>query len=211
MDLPGRHDCARKQTDIGCGPCGGTGLIEGTTVLIGRQWRKIEEIGNRDRLRVDGHSWLHPQYLGGQTIWLDPVRCPEVVKPVQVPAGALGNTEPMQLQQNTRVMMRDRTLREAFGTTLVSLRAGYLPGFRGIELVEPPKEARLFELHLPRPAFIWAGRGARLLCLPRYMNLSTAEMDTPRFQRVGALLVRHLNEEEADAFVLLQESKPAAA
>lgn len=143
-----RHVCARRLTETGCSRCGATGFVEGTALRARGGWRQAETLDRHDQLHVFPRGRMRPAEMVSEQIWLDPVDCPLVVQPLDVPPQALGNREAFLLQQEMRVLMHDATFRPVLGTGYVTVRAGDLPGFRGIAHADPPQGARLV-----RPVF----------------------------------------------------------
>jgi len=180
-------------------------------VRCGAQWRAVEELNPNDTVSGTSGARLRPESLHSETIWQEPFNCPNAARPLLVPVGALGNTEPFLLQQEMRVLLSDRDAKEAFGTAHVTVHAGDLIGFRGISVAQPPKMARLFRITTRHPDFILIAGGAQVLCQPRFQELLSAEViSADKLQRIGSRYVRHLTHEEADTFLLLMENDVCA-
>lgn len=155
MSLFNHHVCARRLSETGCARCGAQGLIEGNLLRITSGWRPIETLMPHDALCVFPSGTVRLDAIEAEDIWLDPVDCPDRVQPLGVPAGALGNTVFLLLQQDMRVLMHDPNLGAALGTADVTIRAGDLIGFRGIAPVPPPRRADSFgSPSLPKSWFL---------------------------------------------------------
>jgi len=202
-----RHVCTRRLTETGCARCGASGLVEGTTLRVRGGWRRAEQIDRHDHLHVFPKGRMKPDELNRDRIWLDPVDCPSVVRPLEVPPHALGNREAFLLQQDMRVLMRDPELRQHLGTGHVTIRAGDLAGFRGIALTDPPRGAHLFRPVFRSEQFVLAAGRAWLLCPPPTQTASLLTGDDGLQSVIGGRMIRHLDAEEADAFLAAQESR----
>ncbi|MGR3461619.1 MAG: Hint domain-containing protein [Roseovarius sp.] len=202
-----RHVCSRRLTETGCARCGASGLVEGTALRVRGGWRRVEQIDRHDPLHVFPKGRMKPDELSRERIWLDPVDCPSVVRPLEVPPHALGNREAFLLQQNVRVLMHDPELRQHLGTGHVTIRAGDLAGFRGIALTDPPRGAHLFRPVFCSEQFVLAAGGAWLLCPPLTQTASLLVEDNGLRSVIGGRMIRHLDAEEADAFLAAQESR----
>ncbi|WP_129590300.1 Hint domain-containing protein [Roseovarius nitratireducens] len=206
-----RHVCTRRLTETGCARCGAPGLIEGTALRVRGGWRRAEKIDRHDHLHVFPKGRMKPDELTRERIWLDPVDCPSVVRPLEVPPHTLGNREAFLLQQDMRVLMHDTELRQHLGTGHVTIRAGDLAGFRGIVLADPPRGAHLFRLVFRSEQFVLAAGGTWLLCPPLTQTASLLAGDDGLRSVIGGRMIRHLDAGEADAFLAAQESRDLEA
>jgi hypothetical protein len=149
--------------------------------------------------------------LSRERIWLDPFDCPMVVRPLAVPPQALGNRAAFLLQQDMRVLLHDPGLHPRLGTGHVTIRGGDLAGFRGIAPADPPKKAALIRPAFASAQFVQAAGGAWVLCLPDapLPGLTAQEEGLPPV--IGGRTIRHLDADEADAFLVAQECRDREA
>jgi len=200
-----RHVCAHRLTETGCSRCGAAGLVDGTALRVRGGWRRIDRIESHDQLHVFPKGRMQPGELSRERIWLDPIDCPHVVRPLAVPPHALGNREGFLLQQEMRVLMHDPDLRPYLGTGYVTIRGGDLDGFRGIAPTDPPKGARLVRPVFAAEEFVLVAGGAWILCPPHTQTLGLATGDGGLRSVIGGRMIRHLDAGEADAFLTAQE------
>ncbi|RXV63818.1 hypothetical protein C6W92_09095 [Roseovarius sp. A46] len=202
-----RHVCTRRLTETGCAHCGASGLVEGTALRVRGGWRKAEQIDRHDHLHIFPKGRKQPEEVTRENIWLDPVDCPAVVHPLAVPPHALGNREAFLLQQDMRVLMHDPGLRPHLGTGHVTIRGGDLIGFRGITPADPPKGAGLIRPIFAAEEYVLVAGGAWIQCPPSIRVLDPAAEDDGLRSVIGGRMIRHLDTEEADAFLAAQESR----
>ena len=212
MGLFSRHVCHRKFAQIGCAPCGAPGFVAGTRISTRHGWRAVETIERATRVCTIPTGTARPTGVAAERIWLDPVDCPHVVRPLQVPPGALGNTAPFLMQQDMRVVFHDPEAADILGADAVTIRAEDLISFAGIAETQPPRRKTLVRLAFSKPVVLGVAGGARILCQPAVLDLATLAGQDPRILEIGDLTLRHLDAAEADAYLAsLPCEEPAPA
>jgi hypothetical protein len=83
--------------------------------------------------------------------------------PFEIPAGALGNCEPLQLMQHQAVIYESDLVEKMTGDPFVLLPAKALDGYGGIKPVEPVGDQLVYELIFDHPQAICVGGGTYLL------------------------------------------------
>jgi len=207
LSLFNHHVCARSLSETGCAHCGAQGLIEGSLLRSASGWRPVEALMPHETLCVFPGGTVRLDGIEAEDIWRDPVDCPDRVRPLGVPVGALGNTDFLLLQQDMRVLFHDPDLDAALGTADVTIRAGDLIGFRGICPLAPPRRARLFRIALASEALLLVGGGVWLLYTPPICSLSRLAEGDGATSIIGGRSIRHLTAEKADVVLALQERR----
>lgn len=201
-----RHVCARKLSEIGCARCGAPGFVAGTKLRVRGGWRAVETLCAEDHLHLFPQGDAPAVALSQEAIWIDPFDCPAVVRPLQVPPGALGNDCAFLLQQDMRVLMHDPAARAAFGTAHVTVRGGDLIGFCGIAPGTPPIRAALVGISFAAEQLVMVAGGTWVLCPPQTRALD-ALTGPDAVSVFSGHKVRHLTAEEADVFLAAQECR----
>lgn len=199
--------CAIKQSETGCSMCSIRGIIEGTDVLVESGWHAVESLDGWDRWSVLSGGYRPAFRMSCHEIWQDTRNCPSVARPLIVPEGALGNDEPLWMQQDTRVVMESAPFEDLIGTSHVSLRAGDLIGVHGIELADtPPTRALIYRVFFDEIDAVQISGGLWQMCAPTCNNLNLlSEGDFDQCQ-IGPHVVRHLDSDEAVMFLTAHDA-----
>ena len=83
--------------------------------------------------------------------------------PLEVPAGALGNSAPLQLMQHQAVVYECDLVETMTGDPFVLLPVKALDGYGGIKPVEPVSDQLVYELVFDQPQAVCLGGGTYLL------------------------------------------------
>lgn len=83
--------------------------------------------------------------------------------PFEIPAGALGNRDPLQLMQHQAVVHECDLVERMTGDPFVLLPVKAMDGYGGIKPVEPVEDQLLYELVFDQPQAICVGGGTYLL------------------------------------------------
>lgn len=206
MSLMKRRVCAYRHLDAGCSRCGGSGLVEGTHLTTHDGPWPLGALEQGARLPVFPGGERVLEAIAHERIWLDPIDCPSVVKPIEVPEGALGNARAVLLQADTRILFHDEAMIETLGNAWLTLRAGDLEGFRGIGQVEPPRQARLYRLQFEDVEFVTIEDAFQVLVVPSFITLDKAVGWSGLRRWFGSQEVAHLGPEQADAYLAVLEN-----
>lgn len=204
----GRRTCAFRHLDDGCRRCGDSGLIAGTLVNTSFGPAQAAELRRGHKLAVFPRGTRPLRRVSTQTIWLDPVDCPETVQPMRLPEGALGNDRAVLLQPNTRILFRDGAFAARSGSPWLTLRADDLTGFRGIAREPaPPKRAALYALDFDDDEFLSIENGLRVYCATATDPADRLIARSGLREHFGRARVAHLAHEDADAYVAYLETE----
>jgi len=207
MHILPHRTCHRKSSPVGCARCGAAGLIAGTRLRTAHGWHAVEKLDRATELCTMPSGTARPTGVKGERIWLDPVDCPLVVRPLRVPPGALGNEAAFLLQQDMRLVFHDPEASRILGADAITIRAGDLKGFAGIKEATPPRRKELVMLDFAQPVVLEVAGGARILCEPALRDPGALIDGTPELERAGSLLLRHLDAAQADAYLASLDCK----
>ena len=141
-----------------------SGLVTGTMVATAMGWRPVEALAKGDLILTFDRG-LQP--LRGVTRglhWEVDTICPEVLWPLMVPAGALGNEHDMTLLPEQAVMIESDTADMLYGDPFTLIHAADLDGYRGIERMPPMMELEVIQLQFDADEVIFANSGALVHC-----------------------------------------------
>lgn len=152
------------------------GLVCGSMVATKAGWRPIETIVSGDLvLTFDGG--LQPvKSVARGVLWSGTEICPEWLWPINVPAGALGNTNPMVLLAEQPVMLESDLAEEMFGDPFVMVAPDELEGKLGIETVPPEIRQDVIALTFEEEEVIFVDGGALLYC-PHDLAVGTTPLE----------------------------------
>ncbi len=157
------------------------GLFAGTSVATPAGWRAVEHLRAGDSVcGLDGAVSL-TGIMSGAFMRL---RQRPALWPVRVPAGALGNAEPLMLTPRQCVIVAC-----ASGPVLP---AALLPPLRGIARVCPPEGATVFRLLFAGTERVIAGSGLALLCHGHSANASRALQGAGGVEAMALLMAREV-------------------
>lgn len=140
------------------------GLLHGTRLAVPGGWCLVEHLAPGDRLlSFDGAPAL---VVGLQSADVAgrPQDWPADRWPLQVPPGALGNTEALRLLPDQPVLLDCDAADRMFGDPFALLPAVALSGWRGIGPMAPGLAERVFTPVLSTDEVIYAAGGALLWC-----------------------------------------------
>ncbi|MBS1303340.1 Hint domain-containing protein [Loktanella sp. SALINAS62] len=176
----------------------GHGLISGTKLATQIGWRTVDAIVPGDQcLTFDGGLQTvtsvecHAVQTGGAAS--DPTTWP-----LTVPAGALGNKEPLLLLPDQAVLVESDTAEAVFGDAFALIPAKALDGLRGIHRSPPPDTINVFFVRFAQDEIVFANFGALFQC-PAQADLLADPVD-PAYKILtldqAKLLVQCLTQED---------------
>lgn len=141
----------------------GTGIVAGTKVATPIGWRPVEAIAVGDSVLTFDGGMRPVLSVSRNVVWTshDTDVCDW---PLQVPAAALGNREPMQLLPGQAVMIESDAAEDLFGDPFALIPAAALDGFRGITPVAPPARIEVVTLVFAQDEIVFANVGALFHC-----------------------------------------------
>ncbi|MDJ0627086.1 MAG: Hint domain-containing protein [Rhodobacter sp.] len=153
------------------------GLVAGTWVATAIGWRPAEAIAKGDLVLTFDRGLRPVREVTRGRLWSSDDRCPRILWPLRVPAGALGNQQEMTVLPEQSVMLESDAADLLYGDPFTLVRAADLDGFRGIERVVPETVALdVIQLHFDEDEIVFANAGALVHC-PSAQGLEIATLD----------------------------------
>lgn len=183
-----------------------SGFVAGTRIATSTGWRPVETLAEGDQvLTFDGGMQELRGVIRGR-LWRNAELCPESLWPLYVPAGALGNRQPMELLPEQAVLIESDTADAILDDPFTLVSAASLAGFRGIERIAPQEEIDVIQLVFDQDEVVFAASGALVHC-PRVRSIAVSELLSgdacpARYRALhgeeAALLVDCLREEDEE-------------
>jgi len=184
------------------------GLVAGTRVATAMGWRPVQAIAEGDLVLTFDRGLEPVRNMVRGTNWERCSPCPDSMRPLHVPIGALGNQQEMTILPEQSVMVESDTADELFGDPFALIAGAELGGFRGIERVCPETELEVIQLHFDADEIVFANLGALAFCPSAWMLgidtiLSECDEEPSRYRNLphdeAAMLIECLAEEDAGA------------
>lgn len=140
------------------------GLVAGTRIATANEWRPVEALAPGDLILTfdRGVQPLRGIFRG---LHCDPeAGCPARLRPLRVPAGALGNAEEMTLLSEQHVLVESDAADILFGDPFSLICAADLEGFRGIERSPHADALEVMQLQFETDEVVFAERGGLAFC-----------------------------------------------
>lgn len=152
-----------------------TGLAAGTKVATSLGWRPVEAVVPGDQVLTFDNGMQIVTQVSRATLWKKAEPCPRHLWPLAVPAGALGNEQPMLLLPEQAVMLESDVGEELYGDPFTLVPAAALDGFRGIERIEPEGRFQVIVLQFGRDQVVFGSAGALFFC-PSARSMTVGDM-----------------------------------
>ncbi|WP_299024746.1 Hint domain-containing protein [uncultured Sulfitobacter sp.] len=167
------------------------GLMAGTRVASNLGWRAIDALAVGDKVLTFDHGMQVITEIRRAHVWLDAPETVEVMWPVVIPVGALGNREELVLLPDQGVMVESDAAQDMHGDPFAILTANSLVGLRGIRRRQPMQRVELIAVYFAHDEVIYAEGGALIHC--------PADMSTlDKFLEAGAQTYQVLSGEVAE-------------
>lgn len=151
-----------------------TGIVAGTRVATSIGWRAVEAVCEGDQvLTFDGGLQT---VIGVTRHFLSTQSASPTSWPLHVPAGVLGNRQPMHILPAQAILIESDTAEECLGDPFALIPAAAMDGFRGIDRSRPADWIEVVELHFAQDEIVFANIGALFLCRARRDLLSDVAM-----------------------------------
>lgn len=145
-----------------------TGMTQDTKVATNIGWRSVGSIAVGDQvLTFDGGLQVVKSVVR-TPLWTGESQLPQRFWPLEVPAGALGNSEVMHLLPRQGVVVESDAAEACFGDPFALIPAAALEGLRGIARVPLRDMGRnlgdVITLQFEEDAVVFAKSGALFFC-----------------------------------------------
>lgn len=156
------------------------GLVAGTPVATALGWRPVEAIMPGDPVLTFDRGMMPVHSVTRGAHWDRVSSCPRSLLPLSVPAGALGNADPLNVLPEQSLMIESDAGDDLFGDPFSLVKAADLEGFRGIERHVPDRSLDVVQLHFEQDEVVFVGSGALALCAGRRFVTVGDIMCTPQ-------------------------------
>lgn len=140
------------------------GLMTGTRVASNLGWRAIDALAVGDKVLTFDHGMRMITEIRRAHVWLDAPETAEMMWPVVIPEGALGNREDLVLLPDQGVMIESDAAQDMHGDPFAILTAHSLVGLRGIHRRQPMQRVELVAVYFEHDEVIYAEGGALIHC-----------------------------------------------
>lgn len=154
------------------------GLVAGTRVATAMGWRSIEAIATGDKVLTFDAGLQTVMQVTRVPLWSGQTDCPKRFWPLEVPAGALGNRDVMQLPPNQNVMIESDAAEEMYGDPFSLIPAAALDGVNGICRVPPTEGLEVIVLRFADDQVVFGNNGALFFC-PSARDLLESAFEKP--------------------------------
>ena len=198
------------------------GLFTGTQLATAIGWRPVEAITVGDRV-LTFDAGLRPVTAVRRAPMLagEDDLCPRRHWPLQVPAWATGNRDPLLLAPEQVVLIESDRAEELYGDPFTLIPAAALAGWRGIAPVRPRRDCELVTLGFSSPQIVY-GNGAILFHCPGgfahhgswmqdFLGADEGAEAVLDFDRACALVADLIAEDEDEAFAAAQAAVACGA
>lgn len=141
-----------------------TGMVENTKVATNMGWRAVEAILVGDQVLTFDSGLQVVKAVLRTPLWSGESPMPQRFWPIEVPAGALGNSEVMHLLPRQGVVVESDAAEACFGDPFALIPAAALVGLRGIERAPMPNTGDVISLQFEEDAAVFAKSGALFFC-----------------------------------------------
>jgi hypothetical protein len=153
-----------------------SGFAAETRLCTPAGWRSAESITVGDHVMTFDHGWQMVTMASQGFLWQDAARCPEHLLPLDVPAGALGNAQPMRILPESHVLVEEELAEILYGDAFVLVPASELEGYHGIARTRPAERIRVICLGFEADELVLAEGGAFISC-PKTALWETLPLD----------------------------------
>ena len=141
-----------------------SGLVASTMVATSRGWQFAGDIKPGDRVLTFDAGLQKVTQVIRELPWSEDSECPQSLWPLEVPAGAFGNTRPFHLLGNQNIMVESDAAEDMFGDPFSVIPASALQGLRGIERVPPRDGMEIIHVYFAEEQVVFGEHGALYLC-----------------------------------------------
>ena len=139
------------------------GITSGTRIATAKGWRKVEHVAVGDQVLTFDNGPQEVIAITRATQFVQPGAAPEFAHPIDVPAGVLGNAEPMVLLPEQNVMIESDEAEALCGDPFALIPAKALVGYRGVERFRALRPFEVVTLHFANDEVIYAEGGAHTM------------------------------------------------
>ncbi len=139
------------------------GIPSGTRIATADGWRSVDMLAIGDRVLTFDNGPQEIVAITRATQFVDDDTAPSFANPIHVPAGAIGNCEPMVLLPEQNVMIESDEAESRTGDPFALIPAKALVGFRGVERFRALRHFDVLTLHCENDELVYVEGGALIL------------------------------------------------
>jgi hypothetical protein len=141
-----------------------SGLMANTHVATSRGWTQVDELMPGDMVLTFDAGLQRVTKVTKEVLWDAETPCPKSFWPLEVPAGAFGNRDVMQILANQSIMVESDTAEDLYGDPFTLIPASALIGLRGIERVPPKDALEVVHVYFADEQVVFGESGTLYLC-----------------------------------------------
>lgn len=141
-----------------------SGVVAGTRVATSVGWRPVEMVAPGDRVLTFDNGLQVVTHVERNLLWASDRPCPRALWPLHVPAGALGNAQPIVMLPEQSVAVESDVGEEIYGDPFTLIPAAALEGFRGIVRRAPESRIMVVTLHFADDEVVFGAAGVLYFC-----------------------------------------------
>lgn len=183
--------------------CGTSGILAGTKVATSMGWRPVEAIAAGDQVLTFDGGLKPVKSVRRHVFWTEAEVDAVESWPLFVPAGALGNSDPVSILPGQAMLIESDLAEDLWGDPFALVPAMALDGYRGIAHTRPAERIEVVELEFDGEEIVFGNMGALFHCNTGGDLLDAAFADPGAGYRV-------LSVDDADALVTALEAEEMA-
>ena len=139
------------------------GITSGTRIATTIGWRAVETLAVGDSLLTFDNGPQKITAITRATQFVHDHIAPDFANPIHVPAGAIGNAEPMVVLPEQNVMIESDEAEARTGDPFALIPAKALVGYRGVDRFRALRAFEVLTLHFENDELVYVEGGALFL------------------------------------------------
>ncbi len=141
-----------------------SGLVAGTRIATSRGWQRVEDVAEGDRVLTFDNGLREVRAIARKPLWEGDGQCPRQFRPLNVPAGVLGNGAAMMVLPRQALVVESDAAEAGTGDPFALVRAEDLEGIGGIRRVRNVAPVDVFVLQFDNDEIVFTAHGALCIC-----------------------------------------------
>lgn len=140
------------------------GLLSGTRVATPIGWSPVQTIAAGDEVLTFDAGLQKVVKVERIRLWNGKGTCPRRFWPLEIPAGALGNSTDLHVLPGQNLMIESDAAEQLFGDPFALIPASATEGVRGIARTPPEHAYKVVLMHFAQDQVIYSKSGMLLFC-----------------------------------------------
>lgn len=157
------HYRAESGSAMSCTDFQMRGITSGTRIATANGWRAVDTLCVGEPVLTFDNGPQELVAITRATQFVHDDIAPDFANPIQVPAGAIGNSEPMVLLPEQNVMIESDEAESRTGDPFALIPAKALVGLRNVERFRALRPFEVLTLHFENDELVYVEGGALLL------------------------------------------------